>query len=371
MRRFRCSECGYESGAEAALWRCRLCGGALRATSASELSPESIVREERSLWRYLPWLAFSAPPLISLGEGWTPLIHRAFDGVDVFWKCDFINPSGSFKDRGTAVMVNYLARAGIKRVAEDSSGNGGASLATYAAAAGMTCRIYVPETASEGKIAQIVATGSEVVRITGDRQAVTEAAMADANGAYYASHNWHPLFAEGSKTVAYEVWEQLAFAAPDVIVVPAGGGSNLVGCHRAFSELHASGMVDKMPRLFGVQASACEPLAQAMRLGLDHSAEIVPRRTIAEGIALIRPVRSKDAIAAARETHGGIISVEEEPIRRAYHRLASMGFYVEPTSATAAAGLSALLQAGTIGQDDSVVVILTGTGLKSGALPSA
>lgn len=371
MQGYRCSECGHESAAELTLWRCRLCGGAVLAAAATGLSPEAILRGERSLWRYLPWLALSEPPLIGLGEGWTPLIPRTFDSAEVLWKCDFMNPSGSFKDRGMAVMVNYLARAGVQRVVEDSSGNGGASLATYAAAAGMACRIYLPEATSEGKIAQIAATGSEVERIAGDRQSVTEAAMADVNGAYYASHNWHPLFAEGAKTVAYEIWEQLAFAAPDVIVVPVGGGSNLIGCYRAFSELHASGMIDRMPRLFGVQASACDPLAQAMRLGLDRSRDIVPGRTIAEGIALSRPIRSKDAIAAARDTGGTIISVDEKAIRHAYFRLASMGFYVEPTSATAAAGLSSMLQAGTIGREGTIVVVLTGTGLKSGSLPSA
>jgi threonine synthase len=263
-------------------------------------------------------------------------------------------------------MLNYLASRGVAAVSEDSSGNAGAALATYCAAAAVDCRIYVPDMASPAKIAQIAATGSQIVRISGSRQAVTDAAMEDASGAYYASHNWHPMFLEGTKTVGFEIWEQLQ-RAPDVIVAPVGGGSNLIGCFKAFGELRASGLVDRVPKLIGVQSSACEPLAQAFRDGREEFAPIEARPTVAEGIAVSRPVRSREVLSAVRASGGSIISVSEDAIVDAHRMLARRGLYVEPTSATAVAGLRAVLVSGEIGPDLSIVVILTGSGLKAGA----
>jgi threonine synthase len=366
---YECIECGKQADAGSVIWRCHACGGALSPLVRQNLERSHIDANQRSLWRYAPWLTYPGPPLVTLGEGWTPLVRQSFDGAEIYWKCDFIQPTGSFKDRGIAVMLNFLTSHGIASVAEDSSGNGGAALATYAAAASIPCRIYVPASTSAAKIAQISATGSEVVSVPGARQAVTEAAMNDSSGAYYASHNWHPMFSEGVKTVGFEIWEQLGFETPDVIIAPAGGGSNIVGCFRAFRDLVASGLAPSIPKLVGVQAANCEPLAKALRERLDTYAEIEPNATIAEGIALSRPVRAKEVLRSVRATGGNIISVSEADIRAAHSKLARRGFYVEPTSAAAAAGFSSLLNQGAIDSSQKIAVILTGSGLKTGALP--
>src|SRR5205085_8025244 len=190
-----------------------------------------------------------------LGEGWTPLENARIGGREFLLKLDYLAPTGSYKDRGSAVMVSQLQRWGVRHVVEDSSGNAGASVAAYAAKAGMTCDIFIPATTSAGKAAQIAMYGATLRRISGSREQTTEAALAAAtNGAaFYASHNWSPHFVAGMKTVAYEVAEQLQWQAPDWIVLPVGGGSLLVGVYLGFRDLVDAGIVPRMPKLLAVQ----------------------------------------------------------------------------------------------------------------------
>jgi threonine synthase len=321
-----------------------------------------------SLWRYQKALVHQGPVPISLGEGWTPLVNADWGGRVVQWKCEFVSISGSFKDRGVAVMINHLLANGVTRVAEDSSGNGGAAVATYAAAAKLPCRIYVPAHTSPGKITQIAATGAKVIRVPGPRQGVAEAAMADDSGYFYASHNWDPSFLDGIKTIGYEIWEQCGFSVPDVIIAPTGGGSNLLGCFRAFRELCAVGEVDRLPRLYGAQSESCQPMARAFETDAETYLEVETYPSIAEGIAVSRPVRSRALLGAIRESGGAIRAVSETSIAAAHDRLARSGLYVEPTSATAAALLDQLIREGTIRAEEKAVVILTGSGLKAGEL---
>jgi threonine synthase len=323
-----------------------------------------------SLWRYQKSLVYTDAVSLSLGEGWTPLVKGRWDDRDIFWKCEFISVSGSFKDRGVAVMINLLLSLGVEKFCEDSSGNGGASVGTYAAAAQAPCRIYVPAHTSPGKITQIASTGAEVVRIEGSRQAVADAAMADDTGYAYASHNWDPAFLDGIKTVGYEIWEQFGFGVPDAIVAPTGGGSNLQGCFHAFSELRRSGEVDRLPRLYGAQSENCAPLARAFEASAQDYVPIESKPSIAEGIAVTKPVRSPELLRSIRESGGGIYAVPEDAIARAHDKLARRGFYIEPTTATAAALLDKLIREGVIKPSDKVVVILTGSGLKAGDLIS-
>ena len=368
MAQFKCSSCDAAYPASALMWRCEKCGGPLDAVDLMPLRRADIAVDRASLWRYQKALVHQGSVSISLGEGWTPLVDGDWRGLAVHWKCEFVSISGSFKDRGVAVMMNHLLANGASRVAEDSSGNAGAAVATYAAAAKLPCRIYVPAHTSPGKITQIGATGAEVIPIPGPRQAVADAAMADASGYFYASHNWDPAFLDGIKTVGYEIWEQTGFRVPDAVIAPTGSGSNLLGCFRAFNELRAAGEVDRLPRLYGAQSESCEPLARAFETGADTYVEIATRASIAEGIAVSRPVRSRALLAAVRESGGGIHAVPEASIAVAHDRLARSGLYVEPTSATAAALLERLLTEGTISRTDKVVVILTGSGLKAGEL---
>jgi threonine synthase len=194
---------------------------------------------------------------------------------------------------------------------------------------------------------------------------VAEAALRQSAEIFYASHNWQPFFVEGTKTLAYELWEQAGFRAPDNVVVPLGYGSNVLGAERGFDELLRAGEIPRRPRLFGVQAARCAPYAAAFRAGVEHlvASEIAP--TVAEGIATAKPTRVADVLRAVRDTGGSIVAVEEAEIVHALRDLARLGLYVEPTSAVAAAGLSRLLIAGVIRPQEYTVLVLTGSGLKA------
>ncbi len=209
-------------------------GHYLNLSPGAGLRRRDIDGGRRSMWRYAAALPIGVDEAVSLGEGWTPLLAGAWHGTRIDYKLEFMMPTGSFKDRGTTVLVSYLKSRGVGRVLEDSSGNAGASLAAYAAAAGLACRILVPETASYPKIAQIAAAGADVVTIRGSREDVAVAAIRQSAELFYASHNWQPMFVEGVKTLAYELWEQGGFTAPDNVVVPLGYGSNVLGTERGF-----------------------------------------------------------------------------------------------------------------------------------------
>ncbi|MCW5605641.1 MAG: threonine synthase [Burkholderiales bacterium] len=349
---------------DVARWRSDA-GNPLHLGPTPGLTRADIDTSRRSVWRYAKALLVEERHAVTLGEGWTPLLQGEWRGARIYNKLEFMMPTGSFKDRGTTVMVSYLKSRGIDRVLEDSSGNAGASLSAYAAAAGMPCRILVPETASYPKIAQIAACGADVVTIRGSRQDVADAALAMSGEIFYASHNWQPFFHEGTKTLAYELWEQLGFRAPDNVVVPLGYGSNISGCARGFSELLRAGEIDHLPRLYGVQAANCAPFHAAFQAGKEV---LVPTRissTIAEGIASSRPTHVAGVLRAVRESGGSIVAVGEEEIVTALGELARKGLYVEPTSASAAAGLTQLLDSGAIKPGETTVLVLTGSGLKA------
>ncbi len=331
------------------------------------LTLRGIETSRYSVWRYARALLVGAEHAVSLGEGWTPLLDGDWDGAPVRYKLEFMMPTGSFKDRGMTVMVSYLKSRGVDRVLEDSSGNAGASLAAYAAAAGLTCRILVPETASYPKIAQIAACGADVVTIKGSRQDVAEAALRQSDETFYASHNWQPFFVEGTKTLAYELWEQSGFRAPDNVVVPLGYGSNVLGADRGFAELERAGEIARRPRLFGVQAARCAPYEAAFRAGVERLVPTEVGPTVAEGISTSKPTRVAEVLRAVRASGGAVVAVAEAEIVGALRGLARRGLYVEPTSAVAAAGLSRLLAGGVIRPNESTVLVLTGSGLKASA----
>jgi len=364
MARFRCPACGMAYPADRPLWRCD-CGGPLDLEPGQGLRRSDIDADDASLWRYRAALALKESPRVSLGEGWTPLVTRHWDGAPVRFKLESQMPTGSFKDRGTAVMLNHLLEVGVGPIHEDSSGNAGSSIATYAAAAGLRCRIYVPASAPRGKVVQIAAAGAEVCAIPGTREAVTEAALAAIGESFYASHNWHPYFIEGTKTLAYELWEQLGFAVPDNILVPTGYGSNILGLDRGFDELIRQGEIARRPRLFAIQAENCSALAAAWAVGAADYVPFTPTATIADGIATVKPVRTAEVLAALRRSGGGVVTVPEAEIGPALKTLGRLGLFVEPTAATASAALSRLLRDRTIRPDETTIVVLTGHGLKA------
>jgi len=347
------------------MWRAPS-GGYLNLTRGSGLTRREINDGLRSVWRYAKAIRVPMHNVVSLGEGGTPIVPLRWDGVDVEAKLEFMMPTGSFKDRGMTVMISYLKQCGLQRVLEDSSGNAGASLAAYAAAAGIEARILVPQTASYPKIVQIAAMGADAVTIPGSRQDVADAALAMSAEIFYASHNRQAFFAEGTKTLAYELWEQCGFEVPDHVVVPLGYGANVLGCEHGFRELIASGETARTPRIHGVQAANCAPYFSAYAAREDRLVPTKIEPTIAEGIASSQPTRVIEVLDAVRESKGSIVAVTETEITSALAGLARQGLYVEPTAAAAAAGLSQLIASGVVQRGERTVLVLTGSGLKAG-----
>jgi threonine synthase len=257
-----------------------------------------------------------------------------------------------------------LNRLDVKTVVDDSSGNAGASLAAYAARAGMASEIYVPASASPTKRAQIAICGARLIKVEGPRQEAALAAQEAAiRGAYYASHYYNPFTLQGLKTIAYEIWEQLGGRGPDNLVLPAGHGTLLLGAHQGFTDLLEAGLIDCLPRLFAVQASGCAPLYETYRQGADEVSPVEEGETLAEGIRIPHPVRGKQILAAIRQSGGAVLAVDDEQIGQAHRELAQRGFYVEFTSAAPVAALKELHH--TIASDQLTVVPLTGSGFKS------
>lgn len=340
-------------------------GRPLMITELAGLTRGEIDRAERSLWRYRKALPIEIAEPVSLGEGMTPLVRRPWAGIAAHFKLEWFAPTGSFKDRGATVMVSALRQQGIAHILEDSSGNGGAAIATYAAAAGMRAKILTPESTQPGKLVQMRYAGAEVELVAGSRQAAADEAVRQSAGIFYASHNWQPYFLQGTKTLAYELWEDLGYRAPDNVLIPTGAGSNVLGCDIGFSELLRRGEIERLPRLFAVQPANCAPIDASFRAGVDAVIPFEPKPTIAEGTAIAAPVRMREVQVALRRSRGGTVAVSEDEIIAATHDLAGTGLYAEPTSAGAAAGLSKLVAAGAIRSGETTVVVLTGSGLKA------
>jgi threonine synthase len=340
-------------------------GNPLMLSRLQGIQKSDIVTSTRSIWRYRKAFPLDVSEPISMGEGCSPLINTNYGGVPCSFKLEWFSPTGSFKDRGTSVMLSMLRQQGIQSVLEDSSGNGGSSVAGYGAAGGMKVKVLVPASSSTAKIAQVKAYGAEVELIPGPREATEAAAIEQSSNYFYASHNWHPFFLQGTKTLGYELWEDCGFRAPDNIIIPASAGSNLLGCHIAFTELKSSGEIDKLPRLFASQPENCSPLHASFQAGADDYVDSNFLPTVAEGTAIKRPIRLLEMLNAIRESGGGTIAVDETEIIEASLNLARQGLYTEPTSAHAAAAVSKLIESGAINPSEQTVVILTGTGLKT------
>jgi threonine synthase len=361
---FVCTACGKEYALDTCEWRCE-CGGLFDLKLWPRFDVDRIRLEDPSLWRYRAMLPLdpSWEP-VTLGEGGTPLLPFNWDGKPLHFKLEFMSPSGSFKDRGAAVLVTALAGQGVGRVVEDSSGNAGASLAAYAARAGIECEVCVPASTPSPKRAQMADYGAQVIEIKGKRgYAALAAWAAAAHGAYYASHIYSPYFLAGTETLAFELWEQLGRQVPSAVVVPTGSGTLLLGLYRGFVRMREAGEVARLPQLFGVQAAACAPLQRAFVEGRTAPVAVVPEPTVATGVAIDKPVRGSQILAAIRVTKGSMVAVSEQEIEAAHSSLAHQGLYVERTAATAIAGLAHL--DGVLPGEGPVVVPLTGHGLKT------
>jgi len=325
------------------------------------------------LWRYREFFPFVKPGnIVSLGEGGTSIqeagnLARTIGLNRLFLKQDFLNPTGSFKDRGSTVLVSRAKELGIGSVADDSSGNAGSSISAYCAKAGIKCTIYVPASAPEGKLTQISMYGAHLVKVQGSRSDVSETieGLWRSNKIYYASHNLSPFFLEGMKSLACEVAEQMNWEVPDHVVFPAGSGTLLIGAWKGFESMRRLDWTAMTPSIHAVQSEACMPIVSAFRSGLPHVEPAKEADTIAGGIRIANPVRGKQVLEVLRQTNGSAVSVSDAEILQ-YERLLAQqeGIFAEPTSCAAIAGLARLVKEGTINRDESVVVPLTGFGLK-------
>lgn len=367
----RCPWCAFVAPPVAEPLLCPTCGVPLnyRWEPLERLRPSDL--RGRGVWRYAPFLPDAEP--VTLGEGATPLVpSRRLGpnlGLELRFKVEACNPTGSFKDRGTAVLVAVLRALGAQAVADDSSGNAGASLAAYAARAGIPAVLCVPAHTSGPKLAQIEAHGARIVRVPGPRekatQAVEEACQANP-GLVYASHNTSPYFPAGLATMAYELCEDLGGQGPDHVVVPVGGGGLFLGLADGFQRLRGLGWTTQTPRLHAVQPEACAPLVRALASRALDPVEPAPRTTVAEGARIPRPARGRELLRLLGATGGVAVAVGEEEIITAQRALArEEGLYVEPTAALAVAALPELLARGAVGPGEQVVVVLTGSGLKA------
>jgi len=337
----------------------------LLLTPLPGIKRSQIDQQQRSLWRYRAALPFQPDEPITLGEGVTPLLRRTLHGATAHLKCEWLMPTGSFKDRGASVMLSLLRAQGITAVLEDSSGNGGAAVSAYAAAGGLTATIMAPASTSPAKLVQMRAHGASLELVPGTRQDTADAAVQRSTAIFYASHNWHPFFLHGTKTLAYELWEDLGFRAPDNVITPCGAGSNVLGCEIGFAELQRAGEIATLPRIFAVQPAHCSPIGATFLAGADTLVPTQIQPTIAEGTAIAQPIRLREVLGVLRETRGGAITLTEQEIAAAMFQLARIGLYVEPTGAQAVGAFAKLLHAGTITPEQTTVLVLTGSGLKA------
>jgi threonine synthase len=296
-------------------------------------------------------------------EGFTPLEEIMLDGNRTLVKLDYLFPTGSYKDRGATVLMSKMKEWGVQKVVEDSSGNAGSAIAAYCAKAGIKCEIYVPRDTSPEKTVQIRAYGATLREVQGSRERTAEVAMKAAFKIPYASHCWNPFFLHGTKTFAFEVWEQMGRKAPDALVLPLGHGTLFLGAYIGFKELKEAGMIRRIPRLVGVQSASCAPLYRAFKRGWTETRPIEKRETVAEGIAIAEPVRGRQILEGIQQTDGETLAVTEKEIGMALKEMGRRGHFIEPTAAATIAGLKKYLKKKR--RRETVVSTLTGTGLKS------
>jgi threonine synthase len=344
-----CSRCGRSWELADLRWACT-CGGLLDLVGppGDPVPPYPPEPGASPLARYRTSLPPGAGG-VDLADHPTPL-REVEPGV--FVKHEFDHPTGSFKDRGAAAMVGLAASLGVGSMVVDSSGNAGRSAAAHAAAAGIDCTVFVPEGTAPAKVAAMSGSGARVVEVEGGRAAAAGAARAEVEttGRFYASHVHQPSFHHGVKTLAFELFEQMAEVGQGSVVVPAGNGTLVIGLWLGFSELVAAGRLDRPPALVAVQADRCAPLS-------GHPPVPGAAPTVASGIAIAEPARADQIRAAVAASGGRVVEVGDEAILAARRDLARMGTEVEPTGAVAWAAAG---RVGTSLAPGPVVAVLTG-----------
>lgn len=380
---YRCSLCGRQYPVGEVQYTCPRDGGNLDvlldyAAIQRAIDPKQIrAAQEASLWRYLPLLPVDDPGGLQTplrAAGWTPVysppLLRSESGLRSLWiKDESRNPTASFKDRASAVVVGRAAEIKADIVVTASTGNAGAALAGMAAAVGQKAVIFAPKTAPPAKVAQLLVFGAKVLLVDGNYDQAFDLSLQAANefGWYCRNTGYNPFTLEGKKTAAFEIWETVisnrSFDRPLAIFVSVGDGNIISGLHKGFKDLQALGWLEKMPRLFGVQAEGSAAIANAYHAG-NETIIPVSATTLADSISVDLPRDGVRAIRAARETGGFYLTVSDADILAAIAGLGKAGIFAEPAGATAYAGLLKAIILEKIGPEDPVLVINTGSGLK-------
>lgn len=380
----KCHSCSAEFD-YSVLYECPLCNGVLDVKYDYEnirMSNEftkAFCKQYESMWRFacvLPLVQHEA--IVSLGEGNTPLTKSQELGYrigirNLFMKNESTNPTASFKDRPVSVGISLAKQFGAKGIVVASSGNASASTAAYAARAGFSCLVVVPEGTTAAKVSQAQTCGATVVSVPGpysNSYKIAKAASEHLGLTNLATTFLNPFTVEGNKTVAFELWEQLGHRVPDWVVVPIGAGPLLVGILKGFEELKMLGVSDRVPSMIGVQSEAVHPIEDAFLAGCNDVKEwLLTGRTVAGGIADPLIGYSKDGtltLDAIKRSGGHCLHVNDDEVLDMGRELAQVeGLFVEPTSATAIAAIKRLTSEGLIRKDDTTVAILTGHGLKT------
>jgi threonine synthase len=348
---FRCTKCGSEY--PDFRYTCARCDSALLL----EDHPKSWEPTGAGMWRYRSMIPVRRS--ISLSEGGSPLVRRRDSKDKVLLKVEGDNPTGSFKDRGTSVVISDACNRGFKLTAVASTGNMGASVAAYSAYANIASRVFIPPGIPEEKIAQITAYGAELVPVEGGfSDAVRRARQEAEAGAYLASTGLNPYFIEGLKTIAFELFEQMG--VPDKIVVPTGTGGLLTAIFKGFRELRALGVIDRLPQMIAVQSSEVAPIVEAWRERTEPRPPPQEATTIASAILVKSPFNGLSAIDAMNRSGGYGLTVTDHQIVQAIRDLGREGIFAEPAAAASMAALEQVERR----PDDRVVLMVTGSGLK-------
>ncbi|MCE7948686.1 MAG: threonine synthase [Chloroflexi bacterium CFX4] len=393
LSHYQCALCGRAYALDIVTYTCPTCGAvgtldmrydytALRR----DLTPAHLSAQTQphtlTMWRYLPLLPMTETAHIPpLHVGWTPLIPAprlaaALGLREVWLKDDGRNPTGSLKDRASAMVVGRAQQLGVNVITTASTGNAAAALAGLCASVGMRAVIFVPAKAPPAKIAQLLVYGATVLLVDGtydDAYALSLQASAEY-GWYCRNTGMNPYTAEGKKTAALEICEQLGWQSPDALIVSVGDGNIIAGQHKGFYDLHQLGWVERIPRLIGVQAAGSDNLVRAWEQGI--SAEAMQRggtETLADSISAGLPSDRTKALRAVRETGGAYLRVTDAEILAAIPSMArASGVFAEPACAAAYAGLIKAVESGVVRTGESVVLLVTGSGLKDirGAMQS-
>jgi len=379
MIRQVCITCGAEYGADEVIYSCKRCGDLLDVEYDYEALAERLEGSDwrslpLSVWRYRDFLPIcDLSKVVTLKEGGTGLhqcsrLSNLLGVKRLYVKNEGENPTGSFKDRGMTVGVTKALELDVKTVICASTGNTSASLAAYAAKAGLRCIVLIPSgKTAYGKLAQAMIYGAEVVQIRGnfDQALRIVLKLSERHREVYLLNSINPYRLEGQKSLAYEICDQLNGKAPDRVILPMGNAGNISAVWKGLTEFHRLGLIDDLPRMVGIQAEGASPIARAIKLGSDVVTPVERPETVATAIRIGAPVSWKKAVRALRESSGVAETVTDEEILDAQRMLARCeGLFVEPASASSIAGLRKLVELGEIDKDEVVVCVATGHGLK-------